>query len=243
MTVKKKSDESELSFLELTDQESQKFIKGSARIALETTPRFKKYVFIEKDSKQFLELEKLIEEFPDKKADITLASEDANDFLLTFCSKTNWSTSRAVLFLDPFAMQVNWKVIEAIAKTKAIDLWYLFPINAVTRLLKKDGRLDPEWEDKLTSIFGEASWRKAFYSQEQTLDLFQTEPGLVKTADYEKIEQYMLDRLRSLFVGVAPNPARLLNSKNNPLFLLCFACGNEKGMPIALRIANHILKG
>jgi hypothetical protein len=29
---------------------------------------------------------------------------------------------------------------------------------------------------------------------------------------------------------------------NNPLYLLCFAAGNDKGAPIAVKIANHILK-
>ena len=35
----------------------------------------------------------------------------------------------------------------------------------------------------------------------------------------------------------------LRNSVNNPLYLLCFAVANERGQPIALRIAHHLLKG
>ena len=42
------------------------------------------------------------------------------------CDK-DWSLHRAVLFLDPYGMQVEWATIEAVAKTKAIDLWLLFP--------------------------------------------------------------------------------------------------------------------
>jgi hypothetical protein len=35
----------------------------------------------------------------------------------------------------------------------------------------------------------------------------------------------------------------LRNSRNVPLYLLCFAVGNAgKGKDIALRIANHLLK-
>ena len=41
--------------------------------------------------------------------------------------------------------------------------------------------------------------------------------------------------------GVA-EPGVLRNSSNNPLYLLCFAAGNDKGAPIAVKIANHILK-
>lgn len=34
----------------------------------------------------------------------------------------------------------------------------------------------------------------------------------------------------------------LMNSKNISLYLLCFAAGNPKGAPTALKIANYILR-
>lgn len=34
----------------------------------------------------------------------------------------------------------------------------------------------------------------------------------------------------------------LLNSTNRPLYLLCFEVSNEKGAPIALKIATHLLR-
>ncbi len=41
-----------------------------------------------------------------------------------------------MVFLDPYGMQVEWSTIEALAATKAIDLWYLFPLGVgVARLL------------------------------------------------------------------------------------------------------------
>ncbi len=37
-------------------------------------------------------------------------------------------------------MQVDWKTIEAVAATKAIDLWLLFPLGVgVNRLLTRSG--------------------------------------------------------------------------------------------------------
>ncbi|HKY35174.1 MAG TPA: hypothetical protein VJN18_04485 [Polyangiaceae bacterium] len=48
---------------------------------------------------------------------------------------------------------------------------------------------------------------------------------------------------RTAFAGVVDEPGVLWNSANNPLYLLCFAVGNERGKDIALRIANHLLKG
>ena len=46
---------------------------------------------------------------------------NANLEIQNLCNK-DWRSRRAVLFLDPYGMQVEWKTIEAIAATKAIDL-------------------------------------------------------------------------------------------------------------------------
>ncbi|MEW6074198.1 MAG: hypothetical protein AB1726_16580 [Planctomycetota bacterium] len=53
---------------------------------------------------------------------------------------------RKVLFLDPYGMQVEWVTIEAVAQTKAIDLWVLFPLGVgVNRLLTKSGEIPESW--------------------------------------------------------------------------------------------------
>jgi hypothetical protein len=41
---------------------------------------------------------------------------------------------------------------------------------------------------------------------------------------------------------VVEQPGILRNSANNPLYLLCFAAGNETGAPIAVRIATDLLR-
>jgi hypothetical protein len=58
----------------------------------------------------------------------------------------------------------------------------------------------------------------------------------------ETIARDFTDRLKEVFAGVAEEPGVLRNSANNPLYLLCFAVGNERGKDIALRIAQHLLK-
>ena len=54
--------------------------------------------------------------------------------------------------------------------------------------------------------------------------------------------RYFNNRLKQVFVGVAEEPGVLWNSSKNPLYMFCFAVGNERGKDIALRIANHLLK-
>lgn len=61
-------------------------------------------------------------------------------------------------------------------------------------------------------------------------------------AEIQRIGAYFLKRLSTVFAGVVEQPGVLRNSSNNPLYLLCFAVGNERGKPIAIRIAKHLLK-
>jgi three-Cys-motif partner protein len=230
---------------EYYERDSQEFLDGSARIALQVQPRFHKYFFIEKNPARCAELEKLKDEFPDKWDDINIEPEEANAYLQKFCRTVDWRTRRAVLFLDPYGMQVEWETIEAIGKTKAIDLWILFPLGvAVNRIVTRSGRISTAWRRRMDIMFGDAGWFEEFYRKTVRHDLFGREKTeLEKVANFDSIGQYFVRRLKTVFYQVAENPRPLYNSRNIPLFLLCFATGNAKGAPIAMRIANHILKG
>lgn len=240
--LKEDEESSTLMLPELVEQESKKFFDGSARIALQTEPRFTKYIFIEKDESKIAELNKLKAEFTNLANDITIIQSDANIYINELCAK-NWKTNRAVLFLDPFGMQVPWSTIASIARTEAIDLWYLFPIGiAVNRLLKKDGNIKPSIRKRLDEVFGTPEWYETFYSIKTERDLFGNYSFTEKTADFQLIAKYFVERLKTVFEGVAENPLLLVNSQNSPLYLLCFASANKKGAPTAIKIAQHILK-
>jgi three-Cys-motif partner protein len=240
--LKEDDEPSTLMLPELVEQESKKFFDGSARIALQTEPRFTKYIFIEKDERKIAELNKLKAEFLSLANDIIIVQSDANTYINELCAK-NWKTNRAVLFLDPFGMQVPWSTIASIARTEAIDLWYLFPIGiAVNRLLKKNGNIQPSIRRRLDEIFGTSNWYETFYSIRTERDLFGNFSFTEKTADFQLIAKYFVERLKTVFEGVAENPLLLVNSQNSPLYLLCFASANKKGAPTAIKIAQHILK-
>ena len=236
------ADPNELMFPEMAEQEVQEFLNGSARIALQVEPRFQKYILIEKDENRFAELQTLKDEFLSD--DIDLIQSDANEYLKNLCSK-NWirHQRRAVLFLDPYGMEVEWQTIAMIANTQAIDLWILFPLGiAVNRLLKRDGDVDTTVRHKLDRFFGTTDWYDTFYEIVANPTLFGEEIVIQKTSNFQSIGQYFVERLQTIFTGVAKNPLPLYNSKNNPLYLLCFAAGNPKGTPTAVKIAQDILK-
>lgn len=239
-TPKKKSPIQSLALPGFAEEETRSFIDGSARIALQEEPPFDKYIFIELEAARIAELQKLRREFSSRH--IEVVQSDANSYIKSMCEKS-WGMERAVLFLDPFGMQVTWDTIEAIASTKAIDLWLLFPLGvAVNRLLKKNGQINETWRRKLDAIFGEPKWFEAFYQTTPVQGLFGDELIIQKTGNFASISQYFVNRLKTVFTGVAENPLPLMSSRNNPLYLLCFAASNPKGAPIALRIARHILR-
>ncbi len=217
--------------------------KGSSRIALEIEPAFNRYLFIEHSKKRVAELEKLKALYPYRADCIRIEQGDANTVLKDWCQETDWRQFRAVVFLDPYGMQVDWSTIEAIAGTKAIDLWILFPIGmAVNRLLINRQPPPESWANALTRTFGEDAWRQRFYKKTIQQSLFGEEEEETKFADFADIESYFQERLGSVFERVAKNPLLLCNSRGTPIYLLCFAAGNKRGAQTAVEIAQDILR-
>lgn len=230
-----------LIFPDLADAAPQRLLDGSARLALKTLPRFDRYIFIERNSDRCAQLDTLKSEFPELAADIRIEQGEANQEIRRICGK-GWRSHRAVLFLDPYGLQVEWQTIEAIAKTKAIDLWLLFPLGiGVTRLLTRSGDIPPGWRTRLDKLLGSQDWYDEFYRVEHQPTLFGTDEERVVKATNNSIARYFNDRLKQIFPAVA-EPGVLRNSSNCPLYLQCFAAGNEKGAPIALKIANSLLR-
>lgn len=234
----------------IENRDAGKLKEGSVYVALRQEKPFDRYVFVDRDEDHARSLQSLREEFPHLARRIDIRAGDANLFLQRFCSSTDWRGKRAVVFLDPYGMQVDWTTIEEIAATKAIDLWLLFPLGqAVNRLLTRRNPPEGAHAERLTRIFGTERWREVFYQpdrrEEPSLTLFEEEsddPDRAKSADFNAISNFFVSRLKSVFEGVAETPLPLTNSRNVPLYLLCFAAANPIGTPTAVRIANHILR-
>ena len=236
-------------FEELAAEAPQKFLDGSARIALKTVPNFDQYIFIENSQKRVGELNKLKQDkaFNHIAEAIIIQQCESNKLLQDICKNTAWDQHRAVVFLDPFGMQVDWSTMKAIARTRAIDVWALFPLGmAVNRVLTADlSKMPPTWAKRLTMMFGNEDWKKLFYTENKSNMIFgEAESRMQKSCTLEQIGNYYHKRLKETFPAVAPNPATLLNSTRSPLYQLHFAAANKgNGGTIALTIAEHLLKG
>lgn len=227
--------------LDDNDEDTENFIRGSAirAVGIDNRP-FDKLIFVEKEQERCDELDNLRKKHPGR--DIQIENSDANEFLKTL--QQDWTQWRGVLFLDPFATEVEWTTIEKIAGLNALDTWILFPVSAIARMLptsRKPDDISAEWAKRLTRIFGDERWRK-LYQEDPQGNLFggveyQRESGVDSLIDIYK------EKLITLFGKRFLEKSRTLrNSRNSPLFEFMFCVGNPNGIGPAKRIAKHILK-
>ena len=205
-------------------------LEGSARKALAIDPPFDRLLFIEPHRGRFKGLSGLKEEYPRRSIDCRRG--DANQELASIFSGAPWRTprgqnwtDRAVVFLDPYGMAVDWSTLELLARTRAVDVWYLFPLEAVNRQLAHDlDRVDQNKQVRLDQIFGTDTWRHELYHTFVERDLFDvvTERS-GRQVSKRQIEAYAVSRLGSIFSYVSP-PLPLVNEADRQLFsLLCLA--------------------
>ena len=217
--------------------------EGSIRIALAIEPPFDRYVLIEQSKRNVTSLAELRGQFPERRIDILTG--DANDLLLALCTRTNWQRVRAAVFIDPYGMQVNWPTLEALARTRAVDIALLFPTGPLNRMLALDGTVPPEWAKRIDNHLGPCDWQRAVYAPSGTHDLFSpATPLLRKAINVEGLRIFVLARLRSIFPFVHENPFELRNSKNSVLYHLFIICANPSARAgqIAMNIASGAVR-
>lgn len=228
----------------ILSKDEETIMAGSAKRALSIKEKFDKYYFIEYDRTKVLELKNMVHnEFTALENHVEIRQGDANIELLKILSEINWKNTRGVLFIDPFATQFEWNSLIEVSKSKSLDIWYLFPIGALNRLLKNDGNINPSWEKRVDILLGDHDWKTAFYKESPQHNLFSYEE-VEKNASVSNMTEYITTKLKNIFPGVSSNPYVFRGPTNSPLFLFCFAVSNDSpaAYGLALKAANHILK-
>lgn len=228
----------------LFDEDSQSVIIGSADRAFNVSPPFSKYVFIDKRRKCISALRDRFKDTPHSDR-ASYHVGDANEHIQALCTQEHWRSQRGVVFLDPFGNHVHWNTIEAIAATKALDLWYLFPAgNGVFRQVANDGTVDPTHEPSITSLFGTENWKTAFLKPSQQSDLFGDTSRQEKIVTPESAAEFMIERLRTVFHGGVMDEMIPLGKHAYPSFYLLFAWANpsEKARALAKKLSKAAIK-
>lgn len=214
-------------------------IEGSASIALDIARPFDEYHFIESRRKHVEALRVL------KKAHtvgdrVFITHGDAREHLNGVLAKQDWSATRGVLFLDPYGLQCTWKMVEVVAKTRALDVFFLVSLSGLARQAATNAsRIDADKAAALDRFLGTSDWRTALYKPPATADLFGYEPSMTRDSGTEAIVQFVHRRLESVF-PLVKEPVILRMQNGAPLYALFFAVSNPSSK--ARQLADKVVK-
>lgn len=233
-----KADKQQIRLIETDD-----IIDGSTRRALRIAPSFDRFIFIEKLGKNLKSLQGLKDEFPEKQDRIEILPGDANSELKDFATKLDRRNARAVVFIDPFGLSLDWETIAALGRTERVDLWYLVPSGGMSRQVKLDGT-ELESAQLLDKVLGTPDWRGRIIANTVTTDLF-GDPisSTSKIGGAVELAAFVQERLRTAFKGGVSDKALPLGRGGRHEFSLIFACANPspKASILALRLADAVL--
>ena len=228
--------------LDITEEE-QKTYQGAAERVLTVKDKltFDFYYFIDKNENSLIQLEnKLRSELNLENRQLAFRSGDANQWIDELSKVLKNKKYAALVFLDPFGMQINWNSIENLKDTRS-DVWILVPTGViVNRLLDRQGKL--KYIDKLESFFGLSKDEIMFhfYTKQSTVNLFgDNEEKIAKVSQpIHKIATLYAQKLKTIWNYVTEEPLRLDNRNGVPIFHFVFASNNKS----AYKIANEIIK-
>jgi len=210
-------------------------VAGSPSLALATVPRFSEYHFIDIEERKIESLQRLAT----TSQDVVIHHGDCNRILINkvFPRCRYEDFARALCLLDPYGLQLDWKVMEIAGKLRTVEVFLNFPIMDINRnALARDATKDRPKQEELTRFWGDESWREAAYAPQPLL--FGGEE-LVKKSNRQFVAAFR-DRLkaRAGFAYVA-DPLPMRNSTNAVVYYLFFASPNTTGSKIVSEIFDR----
>jgi three-Cys-motif partner protein len=208
---------------------SQQFVPGSPLNALRVQPPFREYHLIDIKQERIDQLSTLI----GVRSDVTLYQGDCNKILIqqVFPRVRFEKYQRGLCILDPYGMNLEWKVILAAGQSRALDIFLNFPVMDINRNAL---RRDPEnvtrlQRNRMTSVWGDESWPKAAYGE----DLF----GNPDKQSNQTIAEAFQKRLKEV-AGFArvPKPIPMRNSRGAIVYYLFFASQKNTAEDIVIDI-------
>lgn len=220
--------------------------RGSAKIAIDINPTFERLVFMDVRPRHVAALNALKAEHPLRNIDVVQGN--ANTLIRNEIRWDGWKSTRAVMFLDPYGMEVEWETLVSIAETKAIDVWYLFPLSGLYRQAAHDmAKIDETKAKAITRMLGTEAWKDELYSDiPQMADLLTgMEAGEMRqrNANVAGLERYVKSRLGTIFSAVL-DPYQLPPTERPQKFSLFCAIANpsEKATRLAQSFGDSITK-
>jgi three-Cys-motif partner protein len=204
------------------------FVAGSPLNALLVEPPFPEIHLIDLDGTKAEQLRHAI----GLRGDVFIYKGDANQVLLNqvFPRCRYEDFHRALCLLDPYALSVDWKVIETAGKMSSIEIFYNFMIMDANMnvLWRNPDKVAKDQLTRMDKVWGDRSWRGAAYRKE---------PGLFgemeEKADNEAIAEAFRTQLkREAGFKYVPKPMPMRNERGAVVYYLFFASPNKTGAHI-----------
>ena len=230
--------------------ETRSFIAGSAMRAIAASENavakghrgFSRFVFIDKEQATLDTLrDHISSEYPMSLPFCSFICGDANEKVPEVVVSQNWTSSRGVAFVDPFSMSIRRSTLDALSATKSLDVWFLFPLMAVTRVMERGHEVRPSWSKKLDDMYGGHEWERAIYHEDNQLSLFGDSCMLRRGGGTDEILRYTTKWLNEIFPQVHESPYILRSATNSPLFAL-YAMLSSKSTTAA-KLWKKLVKG
>lgn len=209
-------------------------VLGSPQIAVNIDPPFREYHFIDLNSLKTDNLRLLMAGEPN----VNIYEGDCNKLLLDeVFPQALWKDyKRGLCVLDPYGLHLNWDVIFEAGRMKSLDVFLNFPIADMNRNVfwRNPEGVDERDILRMNAFWGDDSWRKVAYKQQDTLF------GMVdEKTDNETIAAAFQERLRTVagFDHVPP-PMPMRNTQGAIVYYLFFASANG----VAQKIVTDIFK-
>jgi three-Cys-motif partner protein len=210
-----------------------KFIPGSPMNALLVEPPFKEYHLIDMDSKKV----DLLREIAHAYSNTYIYEGDCNRLLLekVFPRAKYENYKRALCLLDPYGLHLNWDVIYTAGRMKSIEIFLNFPVMDMNMnvLWENPEKVDPQQAARMTSFWGDESWRDAAYDTTGNLFAFEE-----KTSNESVAEAFRQRLSKVAGFNYVPEPLPMKNSNNAIVYYLFFASQNQVGKDIVKYIFN-----
>jgi three-Cys-motif partner protein len=211
---------------------TDRIIEGSPKRALSVQPPFEFFYFIDMDSARTEALTQLTAGRPD----VQVYHGDCNHILIkdVFPKIRYDQYQRALCILDPYAVNLDWRVIKAAADSKAIEIFLNFPVMDMNRNVfwHRYEDVSAASQERMTKFWGDDSWKRVAY---------QSVPGLFgemqTRSPIDDVVQAFRERLRTTAgFKFVPQPMPMRNSNNASLYYLFFAAQK----PTAEKIVKDI---
>lgn len=226
--------------------DTDQIIVGSAIRALGVQPAFDRYLFNDVKPSNVRALRSQVKQhFGDLEDRVAITQFDANEMLSKICDCTSWKATRAVVFLDPFGLQIRFETLEKLARTQAVDLWYLVPVFAMYRQVRGDGGVLEDGGRSVDEALGTTDWRHVVAIEEKgQADLFGLGQNVSKRAvDIAWFENVAKERLKIAFDGRVVDQVLPLGRNGLHEFSLMFAWANpSEKAKLAAKLASAVLR-